>query len=63
MTIKVFYNDPNGPGLLSKSFIGEGKDLRSSEFENNCGQDYVRTERTGVSAPVVEEEDIPPSDG
>ena len=61
MTIKVFYQD--GPGENSKSFIGEGKELRATEFENLCGRNYLRTEKTGVSAPVVEEEDIPPSDG
>ena len=61
MTIKVFYQD--GPGVSSKSFIGEGKELRSTEFENMCGTNYLYTEKTGVSAPVVEEEDIPPSDG
>ena len=60
MTIKVFYQD--GPGEAFRSFIGEGKELRSSEFANMCGLNYIRTERTGVSAPVVEE-DIPPSDG
>ena len=61
MTIKVFYQD--GPGESFRSFIGEGKELRSTVFENLCGLNYIRTEKTGVSAPVVEEEDIPPSDG
>jgi len=60
MTIKVFYQD--GSEEKSKSFIGEGKELRSSEFANECGQNFLRVEKTGVSAPVVEE-DIPPSNG
>ena len=53
MTIQVFYQD--GPGEASKSFIGEGKEMRASAFANLCGLDYLRTERTGIDAPVEPE--------
>ena len=50
MTIQVFYQEDGQES--SKSFIGEGKEMRASAFANLCGFNYLRTERTGIDAPV-----------